>query len=420
VLQKRSMKSYIFLIVLNVFSLNANAANSCQTFLSSQKNVDLSRSKVSSFGDVKRMMARANDEVRNRDYLQAMASLGAILEYNPEDLMALNSVVMIQTTMGQIAEARRIKEKVMAIEDKYNEASYVSYAQILILDGTPQNAIQYLTAVLEREPKHPVALGLISRVYLALGQLALAKTYIDEKGLLDINDPNYQVLLFEYYYRQGDDRADFYKKSLGVAKNMQHSHKPKKDQTRIPRAYRKSLALKAKAIAALNESKSDLQHALKDMKEYESYNQFTSGWSILLQAEILFKLGRIAESRDLLVKLLSDSTQRDLLVLAALVHIETQGKNIAIDNELINLNLAQLSPLELLEVSKLSANLNWDYIAPDIENSWFNTRIVNQFWYSRDTVLLPVSNFVAKASSVPKRVIRRRSFSGSSASRDDN
>lgn len=406
---KSNILSILFLVIFICFK--SQAAGLCESYLRLNNTKDLFRNKVSSFSDVKHMMARANDEFRNKDLVSAEASLSAILDYNPDDIIALNLISKVQLMSGKIFEARRSKEKVIHLENKYNEASYVTYAQILILDSDPAKAIEYLESVLKESPKSPVALGLISKAYIMLGELTLAKSYIDEKGELGVNDPNYQILLFEYFYRLGLDRSDFFKKALGVANSMEHSHKPKKDQERVPRAYRKALALKAKAMAALNNSHTDLKKALADIRQYEQYNQLTSSWSLLLQAEILYKLGRMSESYDLLEKLLMNSDERDLLVLAALLHIETQGQNKAVSNELINSKLVLLTPLELVEVLKLSQNLDWNYVAPSIEGAWSNISIVNQFWYSNDSVMLPASNFVSKATSTPRRVVRRRGFS---------
>ncbi len=365
------MISYSFLLQLcfNFFSFYSFAADNCEHYLEPESFV------------TKKVMWKANKNYDQGQYNKAIVNLKSILAHDEDDVIALSLLSRSYFSLGFLKGAEKHQKKVLLKETDYREASYLAMAQIFIAKSKDDLADVFLSAVLKVNPKNPFALGLMVRKLLNQNKLEEAEPYLDQKGLLDPNELNYLSLESEFNFR-----AKNFVEALKFANQLVKfkDHKPEANQTRIPKAYRVSLLLKAKILAQIPDQAID---ALKILDEYQSHINYSQSWVSLLKAEILFKLERFGESKNILIEILKYSEQVDLLVIAALIRIENKGFKVP-STTLLQDIFKKLTHEEILEVVTLSKQDDWDYLPGHIHNRPPGSLVLNNFWFGLNN--LPV------------------------------
>lgn len=336
-------------------------------------------------------LSEARNSLQRKSYYGILEYVEPILSYDNKHIQALFLYARANMGLGNYAKALKAQAKAMKLVGHYSGSSYVTYSQLLIYLGRPLDAEKFLDVVLKKDPNSPSANGLIAQVYLHTGRLIQARDIIMAKIDTEPGNPRNLILLYEYYYR-----AHFFADAYKIANSLVEQNKPKKDQVRVPREYRKGLALRAKVVAKMNR---DLGQAWRDIELFDTYNNTPANWVGILKAEIQFKMGRADKSRSILLELAAKMKEVDLLVVASLIYLENQGQSVslsdAINNPLLDYIVKGLSNKELVEVTRLLKNFSWDY--QDDGTGELRSDISNSFWIG-DAIMQPRNADVNNAS----------------------
>lgn len=332
-------------------------------------------------------MVAAKAFSKERKYDEALSRLNTILRLTPNDYRALTLKAHILYRLKKLDEALNLQLKSMFIENVYHESSYILLAKIYAALNLPNKAIKAINEVIKNNPANPRALGLLARMHLIQNELEEAFIVIKEKLEVDEDDTHALSLMVEYYYKK-----DQLALALRVTNRLVESHKPKKGQLRVPKAYIVGLALRAKVLTAIN---AEPLKALKDLETLEGYFDELFPWLVKLKAEVLYKSGKVSDSQRVLRRLVNTSNEKDLSVVAALVRIEQEGDSDG-KNDFLNLLFNALSDEEVKLTLMLAKEMDWDYFPTDDDETQSSRFLVNTFWSSLYN--MPVNNFTRKST----------------------
>ncbi len=311
----------------------------------------------------------------------AKVHLDAILKENPNDLYALALYAKILSSTGNrtdLETAFTMQQRVLELEQSYREASHLAMAQILTSLGRSNEATASFRRVLEENPEHAGALGMLARLKINEGELRIARDLIEARGALPRQsskpDPNYLSMSAEVWFKLGNTDM-----ALRRANELINSFRPRRGQSRVPKAFITGLLIKAK-ILVIDPSRTNEVHRL--LNEAESYLGFYS-WFAILRAEAYYREGNIIESRKTLINILNQSKHLDLDVIAALVKIDRSSHS---EGDLLSELFKHLEPNQVVEVMDRSKNLDWEVNVEGTPMTQSPYSLRNSFWDSLHTI----------------------------------
>lgn len=114
---------------------------------------------------------------RNKDWQNEEKLWAATLQYNPNDIKALNNIAFYYSRNGNKEKARQIWNRIFELDPKYT-GSYIGLAKIEMDSKNYREAIKYLKKSLEVKNNNIQILNTLALAYIQLGEYGKANNYL--------------------------------------------------------------------------------------------------------------------------------------------------------------------------------------------------------------------------------------------------
>lgn len=173
---------------------------------------------------VGKLMADALTAYRGKQYSEALSRIQQALTLDADNADLYAALGEIQIKLNQLPQSVAAYQKASAkVESKYGQR----YAQVLVLAGKRQEAIQVLKAMHQRDGKQVQVVYMLGTLYEELGQTAEALPYLKQAAALHPASADIQYNLGLAYELTGDrlQAEKHYQQALSLNSSAKDVHK---------------------------------------------------------------------------------------------------------------------------------------------------------------------------------------------------